>query len=469
MSNPPAWFREALGELSPDALAAFVADVWQARGLTVRRDGRTVYVTGRSEGERRLYVAAGEETIPDEIDAVVSRDPSTVEGSFEVIGPESLFERVRYALPSAESDRLIREHLGLEPDAAGPTPSSETETSEHSDDGASAEPTEPTSAAASNAEETPADPDAGPPADELPDRDDRSRRSLLVGAGGFLAGVGVAAAGWLGPFGPAEGSVENQTAPETPTPDPVVAVPGLSNEGVEDSSVLASAHLSRLDAASYAISAVKSVHASDGRFLGSTGITTQVTDDRRMLVRLGTAGRASTAVFGDPPVQATLYSDGEEQFRRFVQDGETAYDVVALGAEVNSWFYWANIFPFGSLFISVTEYFQRLFDAVPVAATSQEGDGSPPFNLHATGVRVDPLPEVFDNLSEDSPARNLDLLATVSGAGLVRSLGLNFGGRLQEDRVTVSVAYDYHAIGETTVEEPSWIDAARATSGSGGR
>jgi hypothetical protein len=243
-----------------------------------------------------------------------------------------------------------------------------------------------------------------------------------------------------------------------------VAVPGLSRSGVADPQELARAHLDRLEASSFCISTTQTVHAEDGTLLSSLRLWARVGESRQFVAEIGTAGPGGRDVFGEPPARATLYSDGDLQYRRLSSSGETTYNAVPLGAGVNGWFYWTNVFPFGGLFYASDEYHRDLFDSVPVSLTSRAGDGEPPYHLHATAVTVeDPNPQVFATVDDESPVGNLSLLASVTGAGLVDSLRLSFDGERFSDPATAQVSTDYRELGGTTVDRPEWADRAESS------
>lgn len=118
---PPRRFRRAVRRLDAEALAAFVADAWTARGATARREGRRVVVE-RPRG--RLTVVAHDGTgpfglgrlsrppAPGDVDA--DRVVTTVDADAPgVVGPADLYRTALYGLPPAAADDCCRRHLGL--------------------------------------------------------------------------------------------------------------------------------------------------------------------------------------------------------------------------------------------------------------------------------------------------------------------------------------------------------------------
>lgn len=134
---PRESFAAALRELDPDALAAFVAELWAATADEVRVDPPVVTV--RNGGVRRLRVATGDGggRIADRIDAVVAADPSAV-GELEVpvVEPAELRRRLLYAHSPSAADDICRRFL----DGPARSSSYEHEESERAGDGANAVP-----------------------------------------------------------------------------------------------------------------------------------------------------------------------------------------------------------------------------------------------------------------------------------------------------------------------------------------
>lgn len=458
MTDPSA-FRNSLAELSPERFAAFVEAVWTTRGREISRAGLRLTVTDEDGGSVLYARSAGDDDpVPGDVDVVVSATPIEREVDGDWIGPADLLQLMRFAVPDAERDRLFTEHLDI--DRNGPSldeTQSEQDTVGADYAGAGASPTSSAASAIGGGSDGDPTPDTETGADGARRRP--GRRSVLLAGGAFVAGLVTAAAGGLGPFGSAGGAPREPVATPTPEPEPEVAVPGLSRSGVADPPVLARAHLDRLEATSFTLSSTRTVHADVGTLLSSLRLLARVDETRQFLAEIGTAGPGGRDVFGEPPTQATLYSDGEFQYRRLSSGGETTYDAVPLGAGVNGWFYWTNIFPFGSLFYTSDEYYRDLFDSVPVSLTSRAGDEEPPYHLHATDVTVpNPNPQVFAGVDDGSPVGNLTLLASVTGAGLVDSLRLSFDGQRFSDPAMVQVSADYRVTGETTVDRPAWTE-----------
>lgn len=463
MANPPAAFGEALAALPPERFASFVADLWQARGWSVEREGAVLRVTdGPVGGDRVLFPrAAGDaRSIPDGVDVIVAAgDPDGLDVDARLVGPQAVYEIVRYGLEGRDSDRLATDYLGDAEVLERPTPDAadDADATEGADtpDGDEAEPAEPARGFAGSSPGFLQGPEEEV-ADGEPARSGRpTRRTLLLGGGAFLAGLATAAASGLGPFGSVGGSVRG-----TPTPSPPadVAVPGLSADGVEDPRALAVAHADRLTDTSFTVATTKTLHAADGRLLSSFALDTRIGESRSFRVDVATAGPEGRPLFGERPASAELWSDRETYLRRVSTDEGTSYTEYSGRGEINEWYYWSSIVPFGGQPYSELRFYRDLFGVVPADVMT---DGAPPYRLQTADASLESAPIVFGALNNDDPVRRLDLLATVTPAGLVRSLSMRYVGTYKGAPVTVGWSIDYRALGETTVSRPDWADRAQ--------
>lgn len=113
-----AAFERALARLDRAALAAFVADLWTARGWEIERRGDAVVATDPATRDRRvLFVAspgwrAVVEQPPPDADAVVAVRRGPPLSDAERIDPTRLYELARYAVDAEDRERLLREHFG---------------------------------------------------------------------------------------------------------------------------------------------------------------------------------------------------------------------------------------------------------------------------------------------------------------------------------------------------------------------
>lgn len=109
-----AAFGRALRSLGPDERAAFVADLWTARGFETTVEGTTVVAThpGRS-GRTRIACGPTNRGLED-VDAVIALEEASGADSADarVIGAGDLREMLLYALDRDEARALTERHLG---------------------------------------------------------------------------------------------------------------------------------------------------------------------------------------------------------------------------------------------------------------------------------------------------------------------------------------------------------------------
>lgn len=132
----PRAFERPLGELGPDAMTRFVADLWSTRGRTTRVVGsREVRVIEDASSDRRLLVYPGFRRLAwnrlspgrdrlEEVDAVVTNGKIAplaaiaVEPETAVFDPADLDQIATYALDEQRRTALYRDHFGNSPEGA---------------------------------------------------------------------------------------------------------------------------------------------------------------------------------------------------------------------------------------------------------------------------------------------------------------------------------------------------------------
>lgn len=496
MPSPPPGFRAALAALSPERFAAFIADLWRARGRSVERDGRRLAVTKPGPtGETVVCpVPAGEPgPIPDRVDTVVhagGEPPVGLPPDTTVLGPADIYERLRYAIDRADADPLVTTYLDESVFPGSPSPRSLVPA--EADDEAEAKTTEAAERDGASGETDERDGPSG----EADERDGASgetdergvasveadtalptitgteaptdgtgrrfaRRSLLVGAGGFLAGLGAAAA--IGALeSPADRSTDpGPTAESATLQQPAgIPVPGLSRDGVTGPRTLAVGHIDRLQDRSFTIDSTKTIHAADGRLLSSLSLSVRLATSRSFRVSIATGGPQARPLFGESDARVELWSDRDTYLRKVTADGETRYTEYGARVTVNDWYFWSNIIPFGGPPYATLEFYRDLFELVPVAVASRDGDGEAPYVLTAVDQRIESSPLLLDSLDTASTIRDFDTSALVTAPGLIRSTRLAYAGPRNEKPVSVRWSIDYREVGETSVERPAWADRA---------
>lgn len=102
---PRAAFRTLLADCSRSAFAAFVADLWRARGETVRREGERVVV---DEEVLHPVLDPGEEPPGDGRLVVAARTGADV----DAVGADSLYEMLLYGVDRERAAAIFETHFG---------------------------------------------------------------------------------------------------------------------------------------------------------------------------------------------------------------------------------------------------------------------------------------------------------------------------------------------------------------------
>jgi hypothetical protein len=102
--------------LDGDALAAFVADLWEARGYDVTRDGGTLVASDGTDRVRVRVGTAGAET-DGSADVLVAPDGSGGASESRVVDAAALAEMLGYAVDRAVARELCIRHLGAPPES----------------------------------------------------------------------------------------------------------------------------------------------------------------------------------------------------------------------------------------------------------------------------------------------------------------------------------------------------------------
>lgn len=118
---PEAAFRALLAGRSRDAVAAFVADLWHARGMDVTREGDRLFVDGR---ELRV-VADPADASPPEDGVLVSATPPGPDADDDVVGPADLHRMLLYDAPRERAATLFEDHFDRPLDGDWPVPASD--------------------------------------------------------------------------------------------------------------------------------------------------------------------------------------------------------------------------------------------------------------------------------------------------------------------------------------------------------
>lgn len=239
-----------------------------------------------------------------------------------------------------------------------------------------------------------------------------------------------------------------------PTDDGDELAPGLTGDGVTEPGTLARAHVARLADRSYTLAVNRTVRYPNGTLRERLGLNLSLGANRSYLVHTGTEGPRAPVFLGIPPARAAFWSNGSAYTRRLTRDGTTTYTSFRPTDGAGTWQYWARTVPYGGRGGNPRGFLTRAFSAVPTRTTARVSDGG----TAAYRVVGDGATERIE-LDVNDP-REVDLRATVTAAGLVRSLSLSYVGTVEGERVVVERSYRYERVGNTTVERPGWVDRA---------
>lgn len=472
MAKPPVAFREGLADLDADRLADFLEELWSARGYAVERDGHILTIRDRHGETRTLAVSsvapggevggtlvrAGTDGPVDGVVVPVDPESIAVPAGQRVVGPAALYEQVTYALDRPASDRLLRDYV--DPSLVGsPAPrtwrASADPSGETDDDRPAGETRE--LSARSQPREPPVPGDSGPIHSAV------SRRDVLVAGGGLLAGVGTGVSTLSGGSSRADRRSEPARAepPDTPHDSTVgVVVPGVSAAGVTAPATVAAGHVSALRDGSYELSVTKTAHRAGGPLVSSFSLAAKLTATRKFLVRLAARGPDAPSILGQPPLEATVWSDGDRVRRRTSTAAGSAVGEYVHDRPVPEWYYWTHVAPFRGLTRAAVDFYRMLFRAVPTTLASDSTREGRSYPLRNTVSALETPPPIFGRLDPERPVTALQLLAGISRRRIVRTLHLGYRGFDADGSIDVDWTIEYGGIRETTVERPAWVPPA---------
>jgi len=455
------------------ALLAFVAEAWAARGRETERRDDAVLVREPATGvQRRVAVAATRGgvlgarlgrvgAVDPRADVVVTPAPGRVRrrvgDDVRVLGPAAVRDLLRHGLDAPTGERLARRHLGID-----------LEVERERRPGA------------------PADGGSPAPGPSLPGTTP-VLAAVLVALAVVAGGVGV---GWPGgsdpeagePFAASEYTVVPPSTPPAavePTAVEPTAVdefpPGLGPGSVENLTALLERHRAVVVGRPYALSMTfRGTTGADGTRWADARASVRVLSEsvfryRQVGVpegRVGVVTTDGTNRTGDANgtggaiVVRGGYADGEALYLR---DGDD-YDRLALPAS-------ASASPFASRAVG----FLRVYLSTNRTRVTAIDEGRGEYRVVATGrpsrlLANDRIPPGGDDLRPPFEAvRNYTAVAVVTRQGLVRELRVAYE---RPDGVEAAFALTYVSVGSlpagpSSVEPPSWYEAALAATGDG--
>lgn len=270
----------------------------------------------------------------------------------------------------------------------------------------------------------------------------------------------VVLAGCSGTGGTVGDSGESPTETVTPVPvpdaDPERGRPiGIDGSGVSDPRSLAAAHDRRLEERSYRLVSNQTIRYDNGSVRSQYLTDLRLAANRTYSVTVRTDGPAGPRLLGDPPAVSEFWSDGETYVRAFGTTDPTYNEFTPTASGVGTWRFWATTGAF-EVPRSPSTVIAESLGAVPTRVESTRSvGGDERYRVVDAGASEAELP-----FPAASPARNVSLVAAVDQSGLVRRLELEYTGRIDGDRVTVSRSIVYSDVGATEVGRPAWFDRA---------
>ena len=350
---PRSEFVRLVRGLGAEAFETFVADVWRARGRTVRHDVDGIVATDPETGETELLRPAawdaapptpaqnvGPETAVDRTVLVTVR-AATGNGTVadSTITADGLHRVLQYALPAEAADRIARSHFDRpfhrspptesppDPSGSEPRPSGaggliDALTPESTSRGFAIAgavllllagvigvtatqigPTEPPTATTPSTADPAGEPMAGQTPTAVPSGPestaaDRENRHMADVAG------------------------EHEHLPPEEADRPEALPPGLAPTGIEDADRLAASHARALEGRSYRLEIIHR-ESVDGRATGLAReevLVASPAEYRSIVERVG-------RLRGDPLVVAdrSAYADGEFRYEQLIRENRTGY------------------------------------------------------------------------------------------------------------------------------------------------
>lgn len=306
-----------------------------------------------------------------------------------------------------------------------------------------------------------------------------SRRGLLVG-GGLALGAGAVldlaldtgASGETDPVRSAElgpvsvdGTVIGENAGRA---RPSIAVPGVSPEGVVDPDALAAAQRDFLLNTHYTLVDRHEIRDTTGALRSTLVLDFEMDTDRSYLTRVSVEGVEAPDFFGDPPLSAAYYAEGDRVYASRSQGGDREFRAAPPSQNGLYWAHWAVTVPYRLHHGGPRSFYSDLFRSTPtqlVPRTRAEGDSR--HRVINQGDRPRGGYGPFERWLDLSGIRDLSVSAALDDICPIPSLTMDFVAEIGLETVTVERTLEYRDVGRTTVERPDWFARARAEIGDG--
>lgn len=254
------------------------------------------------------------------------------------------------------------------------------------------------------------------------------------------------------------GDGPSETVTPVPVPDDdrgAVGSTGIDGDGVSDPAALARAHDERLSEQSYRLVSNQTVRYGNGSVKSQYRTDLRLDEERTYFVTARTDGPDGPLLLGETPASAAFWSDGDTYVRAFGGSEPVYNEFEPSPSGVGTWRFWSSTGAFDGL-QSPRGVIEATFDAVPTRIDRTRTIGGVERHRVTDAGHSDvdlPFPEA-------DPARDVSLVAEIDRTGLVRHLELEYVGRVDGERVTVTRSVSYSEVGTTDVPRPEWYDEA---------
>lgn len=250
---------------------------------------------------------------------------------------------------------------------------------------------------------------------------------------------------------------------DTVTPAPVPTDDryplGVGPDGVTDPALAASKHAAALQNTSYTVVSNRTVRTLDGSLRSRLDVTLQLSASRHYHANVSVRGPNAPVFLGDPPTQAEYWANDEVYLRKQVIDNRTEYSRYGTSEEyVGTWRFWLGSV---ALDLGPESDVRSVFGSFRTSVAGQtEVDGERRTHLVGTTVRSE---RFVDDQSDLRSVENATLHAFVTESGLVDSYQVTYTAtRRDGTRVRVRRSVAFSDVGNTTIDRPTWYDAAMA-------
>lgn len=416
-------FRCLLSDLDGDELVVFLADLWECRGYETTVSGDCIDVLKLATGERKRIAVARRPLlrwkIPDErVDIVVAPRSTTATRrlaqtrSASFVGPATLRRMVRYAVETANKQRLFERHFGRS--LGDPEPSDWRRRV------TSIERRELTLTVVLIAVVLSA--------------------TVLVGGAPQYIGVGDSTS--RSDATPNGDEVVTELTTATPNPSSttrrgaVSYPPGIDDDGLVDADQLGTAHARALGDTSYRLLIARQISAVSNETEVKEGYREiTVNDTERFRTESGGNLSVSEGGFGSIPVE--VYADGNEVYRRVGAGNDSVY---LTGPSIRADRFRNRAQWFTSVYLST--------DESDLSRTVVSGETL--YYIAATGN-----PSQFDDTV------NYTAVAVIKPDGFVRSLDVSYERINNGTKRRVEFQLRYEERGGVKVSQPAWYPDAR--------